>query len=214
MPQATFRGVMLADLSNGRYFLAARRNRRRNSRWRRCGGHGLFQALFLDLVFGDRMNGERHRSRWGSGFVWGCLTPIAVVVLAFAAMLIYSGYYSNAGFKDDASFRTVLHAVQNNLVAIAVLGPDIAVSGTPSYRFFYGTAGHTGSYQFAVRGSKGDGIVGAQVVISNGKTTIRMLKLRGPAGRIYDLLHGKGPQPTHSARRFAPQGFPQPAEEA
>jgi hypothetical protein len=160
------------------------------------------------------MNGERHRSRWGSGFVWGCLTPIIVVVLAFAAMLVYSGYYANTGFRNDASFKTVLRAVQDSPVAMTVLGPNIAVTGTPAYRVFYGTAGHTGSYRFAVHGPKGNGVVGAEVVISNGKTTIRTLKLRGPAGRVYDLLHGKGPKPTTSARRFAPDPFLQPAEEA
>ena len=160
------------------------------------------------------MNGERHRNRWGSGFAWGCLTPIIVIVLAFAAMFIYSSYYSNTGFRNDASFQTVLSAVQNSPVAMTVLGPNIAMTGEPTYQFYYGTAGHTGSYRFTVHGPKGSGGVAADVAISDGKTTIRALKLRGPAGRVYDLLKGKGPKPTTSARRAAPQRFLQPAQEA
>lgn len=134
------------------------------------------------------MRDQAARSRWGSGFAWGCLTPLLVLGLLIAGGIVYSGYFMTLGFRGDDSFKTVLTAVQSHPLAKDILGDKIAAQGSPSYNITYSTGGMRARYAFAVRGTHADGAVEAEVTRSNGKATITALVLTGPDGRRYDLL--------------------------
>jgi hypothetical protein len=141
------------------------------------------------------MSDEAKKSRWGSGFLWGCLTPLLLVVVLIGAGLTYAGYYFVSGYKNDATLQTVLAAVQSHPIARQVLGDNIQIDGFPNFKVNYDAAtGHTASYDFDVKGTKARGHVQAALTITNGKTTFNTLILTGPNGEKYDLAgtHGSG----------------------
>jgi hypothetical protein len=139
------------------------------------------------------MSEEAKKTRWGSGFLWGCLTPILIVAALIAAGLVYAGYYFVSGYKNDDTLQTVIAAVRVHPVAREVLGDNIDISGFPTFNVKYDIAsGHTASYEFDVKGTKAGGRVQAALVITDHKTRFTSLTLTGPDGTKYDLLGHPG----------------------
>ena len=142
------------------------------------------------------MSEEQPGRRFSTGFLWGCLTPIIIVGVIFLAALLYAGYYFFEGYKSDASFQTVMAALQKNPAAQAALGSNIQLSGFPNYSFRYENGVHTAVYDFAVQGSKGTANIHAETTINGSTTTIDTLHLAMPDGRGYDLIGHSGPSST------------------
>ena len=139
------------------------------------------------------MSEEAKKSRWSSGFLWGCLTPILVVVALIVAGLIYAGYYFVSGYKNDETLQTVIAKVQAHPLAREVLGDNIQIDGFPTFNVEYDmTKGHTARYEFDVKGTKAGGHVQAALTINDKKTTFTLLTLTGPHGEKYDLLGNPG----------------------
>jgi len=139
-----------------------------------------------------------HRSRWGSGFMWGCLTPLLIVGVLILCGVIYGVYYFTLGYKGDATLQMVLAAVQHDPQAHAVLGDKIDIAGFPTSSFRYDASGHTASYDFDARGSKAEGNIAASCVFIGAHAVIKNLTLTGPDGRVYYLI-GTGGSPNTNA---------------
>ena len=127
------------------------------------------------------------------GFRRGWLVPVIVGAVIVAGLIGYAGYYAVSAYKRDPAFQTVFADVQQSATARGKLGDNIQLSGFPSYSFSYSTdTGHTATYRFGVKGSKGEGSVQSDLVYVNEKPIIRSLVLTAPNGLQYDLLTTKG----------------------
>ena len=142
---------------------------------------------------------------WSRGFVWGCLTPIIAVGVIVIALAGYAGYYAFFAYKSDAAYQLVISDVQASATARELLGNDIQLSGFPGYSYSYSTeTGHTANYHFAVKGSKAEGNVEADLVYQGERPIVRSLVLTGPNGLKYDLLTDKQSRLMHGFGFAAP----------
>ena len=158
------------------------------------------------------MTEEAPRRRWGSGFIWGCLTPLLVIGFVVLCAVGYGAYYMTLGYKNDSGFQTVMATLQSNPVARAVLGDGIAVNGMPSFSFKDDTTGHTESYTLSVQGSKASGTVHAFLIITGGQSQIKTMVLTGPNGQNYNLIGNAAPgAPTNAVWLLPARQTQQPA---
>jgi hypothetical protein len=164
--------------------------------------HG--QACFAwPFGWGKEMSEEKPRSRFGTGFLWGCLAPLILIGALVAVAVIYAVYYLTLGYKNDDTLQAVLTALRHNPTAHMVLGDNIDITGMPTYSFRYDTQGHTASYAFGVRGSRGQGSVTTNVIIWGGHADIKTLTLTGPDGHVYNLIGSSAPTNSVWLHRWA-----------
>jgi len=138
------------------------------------------------------------KSRWGAGFLWGCLTPIILIFVAIAALIAAGFYYFVYGYKHDSTFQAVLATVQHNATAHSVLGNNIDVAGFPSSNIRIDATGETARYDFGVHGSKGDAAIRADCSVVHGHVDIKTLILTVPSGRVYYLIGTSGAPNTNT----------------
>ncbi|HWD48906.1 MAG TPA: cytochrome c oxidase assembly factor Coa1 family protein [Rhizomicrobium sp.] len=147
------------------------------------------------------------KSRWGSGFLWGCLTPLLIVGAIVLCAVAYAVYYFGFGYKNDSTLQTVLSTLQQNATARSVLGDNIEITGFPNYSFNYNTNArvHTARYNFGVHGSKGDGTIAAACNIVGSHVDIKNLILTAPNGRVYYLIGTTGAPNTNAVWLLRPR---------
>lgn len=139
---------------------------------------------------GTGMSDDAKKSRFNSGFIWGCLTPLLVVALLIVAGLVYVGQYLVSGYKNDETLNMVIATVQGNSAARDMLGDNIQLDGFPSFKVNYdANTGHTAEYEFTAKGSKASGTVKAALKFEGKTPHFTELTLTGPDGVKHDLLN-------------------------
>jgi hypothetical protein len=125
------------------------------------------------------------------GILWGCITPVAIVLLIAGGWLFYNTYYYTSGYKEAPGLPEAMAAVRANPAAKRMLGDNIQISqmelNMPS------NAKQNGRrifYKVHVKGTKGEGEVQTSVLLDASGTKITSLKLMGADDTPYNLLAG------------------------
>ncbi|MEJ0026743.1 MAG: cytochrome c oxidase assembly factor Coa1 family protein [Rhizomicrobium sp.] len=127
-------------------------------------------------------------ARSGHGCLWGCLTAALIAVVALVGTFSYFGWYLTNGFKNDATLKVVVAAVNENQFARSMLGDNIEVTGVSSTTVStVAGSGTTASYIVHLKGSRAEGTLEASVVTHDNVSHVTSLVLTGPSGRRYDL---------------------------
>ncbi|MBV9548167.1 MAG: hypothetical protein JO256_00660 [Alphaproteobacteria bacterium] len=126
---------------------------------------------------------DRPRSH---GCLWGCLA----VLLLLSLPVIFAGWYGWSGFRQSPAMRAAVEMVENDALAGRVLGRPITVIGVEGhgFDFSFGRRART-SYVLHVQGPRGEGYLDVTSHVEGGRARIDTLKLTGPDGHDYDLLH-------------------------
>ncbi|HEY1709284.1 MAG TPA: cytochrome c oxidase assembly factor Coa1 family protein [Rhizomicrobium sp.] len=142
------------------------------------------------------MPDEPQRQGLNRGLLWGCFTPVAIVILLIAAWFAYNTYYYTSGYKQAAGLPAVMRVVRTSPLAAQMLGSNIHIRNMelqmPSNAK---QNGHRIFYKVRVSGDKGAGEVQTSVLIApDGSTKITNLRLIDDNEVPHDLL-GASPAP-------------------
>jgi hypothetical protein len=120
--------------------------------------------------------------------------PWRALAIGFAAavfpLALALGYYAFFGTHPDASMQRIAAAIGRNETAQASLGTGIAITGWPSIDICHDRSGALTRYAFSVRGSHGEGAVGAVVFkpIGSDATKMESVTLTAPDGTVTDIV--------------------------
>jgi hypothetical protein len=136
------------------------------------------------------MPDEAQRQGVNRGLVWGCVAPVALVIVLVIGWFVYNTYYYTSGYKQAAGLPAVMRAVRTSPLAAQMLGSNIHIRKMelemPSNAR---QNGHRVFYKVQVSGDKATGEVQTSVLIApDGATTITNLRLIDAGQVPHDLL--------------------------
>ena len=128
--------------------------------------------------------------------LWGCIGTLIAAVVVVAAVFSYGAWYFYKGFSSDARVQTVLEFVQHDTRAVALLGRNIKVLEVQMHTFDYSTGkGGSATYVLKVAGTAGEGELKADLDITGGGVTIKLLILTDKRGQEHYLVGTPPPNP-------------------
>jgi len=130
---------------------------------------------------------ERPRSH---GCFWGCMGVLLLVSLPFIFAWGYGSWFLWRGFHDTAMTRAAIEMTERDGLARRVLGRPILVTGMEGSAFSFVTGvGARNQFVLRLEGPRGQGRLAVTAHTEGREAKIDGLKLTGPNGEQYDLLH-------------------------
>ncbi len=126
----------------------------------------------------------------GHGCLWGCLAVALLVSLPFIFAWSYGNWFLWRGFRDNAVMRAAISMTERDALARRVLGRPVIVTGMEGSFFSFATGvGARNEFVLKVEGPRGEGRLAVTAHTERRQPRIDALKLTGPDGQEYDLLH-------------------------
>jgi hypothetical protein len=139
---------------------------------------------------------ERPRN---NGCLWGCLGVALLVSLPFLVAGGYGAWFLRHSLRESTTMRAAIEQVQHDGLAQRVLGRPITVIAVEGnvLHFMLGR-GARNSYSLRLQGPRGEGTLDVTSHTEGVRVQIDVLKLTGPDGQEYDLLHHAPVEPGNS----------------